>query len=312
MTSETPQTVIAKAPAKINLILRVGSPDESGYHPLVTVFQAVDVWDEVAVSPAHSDRLAIKGSVDVSGVPTDQANLVWTAVDALAHIRQHRDPLDITITKTIPVAGGMAGGSADAAAALVALNELWQMGLTRRELADVAATLGADVPFSLLGGLAFGEGRGEILTPLSRSQPLHVVCVSSPFALSTPLVYKTLDERREGREVSLPALSDSELAGVTGNDVIWLKGILANDLQPATLQLAPTVQQHLDSLHQAGALACLVSGSGPTVFGLCRDATHAAEVTVALRGKGLSAEKTMSTPLGAHLISSHSSPREGH
>jgi 4-diphosphocytidyl-2-C-methyl-D-erythritol kinase len=312
VTSASPPPVIAKAPAKINLILRVGSPDHTGYHPLVTVFQAVDVWDQVAVSPAESDQLVIEGSVDVSGVPTDQSNIVWRAVEALARIRQHREPLAITITKTIPVAGGMAGGSADAAATLVAINELWQMGLTRQELADIAATLGADVPFSLLGGLALGEGRGDVLTPLTRSQPLYLVCVSSPLALSTPLVYKTLDERREGRDVILPTLSDSELAGVTGNDVTGIIDILANDLQPATLQLAPTVQHHLDALDQAGALASLVSGSGPTVFGLCRDATHSANVADAVRGRGLSATETMSTPRGAHLISSLSSPKEGH
>ena len=306
------QTVTAKAPAKINLILRVGSPDDSGYHPLVTVFQAVDVWDEVSVTPADTDQLVVEGSVDVSGVPADHTNIVWRAVDAMAHVRHQREPLAITITKSIPVAGGMAGGSADAAATLVAVNELWQMGLTIQELTAIAATLGADVPFSLVGGVALGEGRGDILTPLSRSQPLHIVCVASPLALSTPLVYQTLDEQRQGAEVALPTLSGSEHAAVTGDAVTELAGILANDLQPATLQLAPAVQEPLDALAETGALGQLVSGSGPTVFGICADAAHASRVAKALRRGGLSATETVSTALGAHAISSLSSPKEGH
>jgi 4-diphosphocytidyl-2-C-methyl-D-erythritol kinase len=302
--------VIARAPAKINLILRVGLPGDSGYHPLVTVFQAVDLWDEVSVTPADKDHLVVEGSVDVSGVPTDHTNIVWKAVDALSQERRHREPLAITITKTIPVAGGMAGGSADAAATLVALNDLWSLGLTTQELADIAATLGADVPFSLLGGLALGEGLGDVLTALARHEPLHIVVVSSPLALSTPLVYKTLDERRGEGEGVLAALSAKEIAGVVGNDVHELANILANDLQPATLQLAPEVHDTLDALHDAGALASLVSGSGPTVFGLCEDATHAAEVAGVLRRRGLSATETVSTPGGANLISSLSSPKE--
>lgn len=310
--SASPLTVTAKAPAKINLILRVGSPDESGYHPLVTVFQAVDVWDLVSVTPADTDRLVVEGSVDVSGVPVDHTNIVWRAVDAMAHVRQHREPLAITITKSIPVAGGMAGGSADAAATLVALNDMWQMGLASQELTDIAATLGADVPFSLVGGLAVGEGRGDILTPLSRSQPLHVVCVASPLALSTPLVYKTLDARRAGREVVPQPLSASEHTAVTTKSATDLVGVLANDLQPATLQLAPAVQEPLDALAEAGALGQLVSGSGPTVFGICADAAHASRVAEALRRRGFSATETVSTALGAHPISSLSSPREDH
>ena len=306
------ETVTAKAPAKINLILRVGSPDKSGYHPLVTVFQAVDVWDEVSVSPADTDRLVVDGSVDVSGVPSDRSNIAWKAVDALSGVRGRREPLAITIMKTIPVAGGMAGGSADAAATLVAVNELWQMGLKPEELAGIAATLGADVSFSLVGGLALGEGRGDILTPLDRSQPLHVVCVASPLALSTPLVYQTLDDFRQGREVVLPALSGSERAAVSGDDVTELVKVLANDLQSATLQLAPGVQAPLDALSEAGALGQLVSGSGPTVFGICADATHASSVAETLRSRGLIATQTVSTTLGAQVISSLSAPTEAH
>jgi 4-diphosphocytidyl-2-C-methyl-D-erythritol kinase len=306
----SPPTVTATAPAKINLVLRVGAPDESGYHPLVTVFQAVDMWDEVSVSPADTDSLIVDGPVDVSGVPTDHSNIVWKAVDALSSVRGSREPLTVAITKTIPVAGGMAGGSADAAATLLAVNDLWQMGLTPQELAGIAATLGADVPFSLLGGLALGEGRGDVLTPLTRRQPMHVVVVSSSLTLSTPRVYQTLDELRGGEEAIPVSLTDRDIARVSGDDVKELIGALSNDLQPAALDLAPTVQANLDALSEAGAMAQLVSGSGPTIFGVCGDAAHASEVAEALRAKGLRAKETVSTPLGAHLISSLSSPTE--
>lgn len=306
------QTVTAKAPAKINLILRVGAPDESGYHPLLTVFQALDLWDEVSITPASADHLAVEGSIDVTGVPTDHTNIVWSAVDALARVRGHREPLSITITKTIPVAGGMAGGSADAAATLVALNELWDMGLTHEKLRDIGGTLGADVPFSLLGGLALGEGRGDLLTPLSRTQPLHVVVVTSSFPLSTPDVYRAVDELR-GKTGGVPdGLTAGEMAGVTGDDLHALAAVIANDMQPATLHLAPQVQVTIDALVDAGALASLVSGSGPTVYGLCLDASHAEKVATQLEAKGLTARHTVSTARGAHLISSLSSPTADH
>jgi 4-diphosphocytidyl-2-C-methyl-D-erythritol kinase len=308
--SASAPTVAAKAPAKVNLILRVGPPDDSGYHPLVTVFQAVDIWDEVAMSPADSDHLEIEGSVDLSGVPTDQTNIVWRAVEALSAVTGSRQPLAIRITKTIPVAGGMAGGSADAAATLVALNELWQVGCTPQQLVDIAATLGADVPFSVAGGLALGEGRGDVLTPLTRQHPIHLVVVTSPLALSTPLVYKTLDDLRGLGAGTLGALTEAELAGVTGDSSEKLAGVVVNDLQAATLQLAPAVHDNLDALSVAGALVSLVSGSGPTVYGLCGDRDHATHVADMLQRRGLSARETVSTPLGAHLISSLSSPTE--
>jgi 4-diphosphocytidyl-2-C-methyl-D-erythritol kinase len=310
--SGSPQPVIARAPAKINLVLRVGAPDDSGYHPLVTVFQAVDIWDDVMITSADTDQLTVQGQGDVTGVPTDQTNIVWSAVDALSQLRGSREPLAITIWKDIPVAGGMAGGSADAAATLVALNERWQLGLGPRHLADIAATLGADVPFSLIGGLALGEGRGDHLTPLTRQQPLHAVIVTSALTLSTPLVYKTLDGLRGEGVDPLVALSQAELASVTSGDLDGLIKVVSNDLQPATLELEPTVQETIDALREAGALVSLVSGSGPTVFGLCVDASDSATVASALRARGLNARETVSTPGGAHLISSLSSPMEAH
>lgn len=312
MESPAKTIAAARAPAKINLILRVGSPDDSGYHPLVTVFQAVDMWDEVAISPAAVDQLVVDGPGDLSGVPTDSTNIVWGAVEALSRIRGHRDPLHITITKTIPVAGGMAGGSADAAAALVALNDLWQLEVAPHELADIAATLGADVPFSLLGGLAIGEGRGDVLTPLTRDEPLHCVVIPADLSLSTPRVYKTLDQIRADAHVVARAMTDQEVSRITGGVTAGLVDVVENDLQQAALASAPTVQANLDALEEAGALVALVSGSGPTVWGLCRNSAHATEVVEVLRERGVAARAVESTPLGTHLTSYRPAPTAAH
>lgn len=311
MTSLSKAAVVARAPAKINLILRVGQPDQTGYHPLTTVFQALDMWDEVTVAQAETDRLDIDGDGDLSGVPTDSTNIVWRAVDALAEVTGHREPLHIAINKTIPVAGGMAGGSADAAATLVAVNELWQLGLSPEELEGIGRRLGADVPFSLLGGLALGEGRGDELTVLTRVNPLHCVVVTSDVTLSTPLVYSTLDDLREGVAVHLRDASGRELAAVTGAAMDGIGDILVNDLQPATLQCVPSIRGTLDAVAEAGALVSMVSGSGPTVWGACLDEAHSIEVANRMRSRGFAAKETVSTALGAHLTSPPSSPKEG-
>jgi 4-diphosphocytidyl-2-C-methyl-D-erythritol kinase len=304
--------VTALAPAKINLVLRVGAPDSSGYHPLVTVFQALDLWDEVSVSKAPQDELVIRGSGNLSGVPTDTTNIVWRAVDNLAkYLDLHsgqREPLRITVDKRIPVAGGMAGGSADAAATLVALNDLWGAGVDARQLREVGKQLGADVPFSLLGGCALGQGRGDDLTVLAAPRPLHVVIVRSPFELSTPLVYATLDSLRAGRPAALP--SGSQEAGIVTAPLEELSTRVVNDLQDAAIRLAPAVGDVLAAVSAAGSITARVSGSGPTVWGLCLDEAHAREVAQTLTEQGFDALPTRSTPLGAHLRTGFSSPTE--
>jgi 4-diphosphocytidyl-2-C-methyl-D-erythritol kinase len=303
--------VRAVAPAKVNLVLRVADPTPDGYHPLVTVFQAVDLWDEIVVSNADSDELVVIGDGDISGVPTDSRNIIWRARDLIQGAIGRSGSVGVTLTKRIPVAGGMAGGSADAAAMLVALNELWQGGLNTPDLLGLASQLGADVPFSLLGGLALGEGRGDALTICKRRQALPLVVVPSPFELSTPEVYRRFDELTPHAS-PLPTVESLLSEGFGDMTPDQLASHLANDLEPAALSLAPQIAEVATSLTEAGALASMVSGSGPTVFGLCRSEEHADKVASDMTGRGFPAVATSATSRGARLISSLSSPREDH
>lgn len=310
MTLTPPSLATAAAPAKINLLLRVGAPDASGYHPLVTVFQALDLWDEVTVTGAPRDELMVTGPGDLSGVPTDGTNIVWRAADALADHVGQRKPLSITVTKRIPVAGGMAGGSADAAATLVALNELWQLGLSQEALTEVGRGVGSDVPFCLHGGCALGQSRGDVLTPLGRNQPLHVVVVRSPFELSTPLVYATLDTLRAGEAPPLPV--PTQVVDIAVAEPERVAALLGNDLQDAAIHVAPAIGDALAAVSLAGAMTAMVSGSGPTVWGLCRDGQEARGVARTLTGQGWDAFPAQSTLLGAHLRKVSSSPTATH
>lgn len=301
MDKGTPVSVSAVAPAKINLVLRVGPPDASGYHPLTTAFQAVDIWDRVTVRSAREDVLTVVGAGDLSGVPLDDSNIVWRAVEALAERTGVRHPVGIHVEKNIPVAGGMAGGSADAAATLVAVNALWDLGLDHEALREVAGNLGSDVPFSLQGGLAIGTGRGDQLTPMTRMTPLHIVIVRSAGQLSTPAIYRRLDVLREGSPWTLPRPDELGLAQLGHMGPADVAQVAANDLGDAAIQAMPELAETLRAVTEAGALAALVSGSGPTIWGIARDRAHAEDVTDRLVQKGYLALTTMATDEGTHL-----------
>ena len=199
--------VTARVPAKLNLQLAVGPPRADGYHDLVTVFHAVGLFDEVTVEPAERDTVTVTGE-GASTVPHDGDNLALRAVAALRkRVRggNRTTGVRVSIAKRIPVAAGLAGGSADAAAALVAANELWTAGVTPQRLAEVAATIGSDVAFALLGGTAVGRGRGERLTPaLAPATQYHWVLAFAEGQLSTPKVYAALDRlRASGRDAEM-------------------------------------------------------------------------------------------------------------
>ena len=293
----------AEAPAKVNLILRVGSPDESGYHPLVTVFQAVELWDRVHLRFADNDTVTVSSPHEVSGVPLDSSNIAWKAMDRIRRISGKEAPVALHIDKAIPVAGGMAGGSADAAAALLAANALFETGLSYPELLTVAAELGSDVSFSLLGGMAVGEGRGERLTPLLREEPLALVIVRSPGELSTAQVYRHLDELREGRPPVVPEPLTLGLAErLQQGSAPEVAPLLANDLQEPALSLMPELQRTLDEVREAGAVAALVSGSGPTVLALAWSALHQEELARALQALGYQTESVLTSFAGARLL----------
>ncbi|WP_132993236.1 4-(cytidine 5'-diphospho)-2-C-methyl-D-erythritol kinase [Gordonia zhaorongruii] len=299
----------ARVPAKINLHLGVGPLREDGFHELSTLFCALSMYDDVTVRTADELSLTVRGE-SRRQVPTDASNLAARAVVELA-ARAGRDPhVAIAIDKHIPVAGGMAGGSADAAGALLAAARLWRLDLSRTELLEIAADLGSDVPFSLTGGAALGTGRGEKLLPVLHRGDFHWVIAVSGSGLSTPSVYRELDrlrDSRDGAEHSGDAGTrrpDELMVAIASGDVHAVAPLLHNDLQPAALSLQPLLRRTLRAGREAGALAGIVSGSGPTCAFLCATADAAVEVAAELSGSGVAkAVRTASGPVaGARLI----------
>jgi 4-diphosphocytidyl-2-C-methyl-D-erythritol kinase len=282
-------SVTVRAPAKINLQLAVGRPEPDGYHGLATVYQAVGLYDELTVTPgAEGSGPQIEVSGDQADqVPTDGSNLAVRAVALLAARTGNEPDVQLRLHKTIPVAGGMAGGSADAAAALVACDVLWQTGLARDELEGLGAELGADVPFALMGGTALGTGRGDVLTQALARGDFHWVLAVADGGLSTPAVYAECDRLRADRQVLEPRISERLMHALGAGDAEAVGRELTNDLQPAALSLRPALRRTLDIGEEYAALGGLVSGSGPTVAFLVADPDSALDLTVALSASGL-------------------------
>jgi 4-diphosphocytidyl-2-C-methyl-D-erythritol kinase len=282
-------SVTVRVPGKVNLYLAVGDLREDGYHELTTVFHAVSLTDEVTVRNADMLSVTMSGE-GVESLPTDDRNLAWRAAELLAdHVGRSPD-VAITIEKSIPVAGGMAGGSADAAGVLVAMNTLWELGVPRRDLHALAAHLGSDVPFALHGGTALGSGRGEELATVLARNTFHWVLAFADRGLSTPKVFAELDRLRADTSRDEPPRAEEPepvLAALASGDAVELAALLGNDLQPAALSLYPDLRRTLRAGVEAGALAGLVSGSGPTCAFLCASATAAVDVGAELAGAGV-------------------------
>jgi 4-diphosphocytidyl-2-C-methyl-D-erythritol kinase len=278
----------------VNLQLAVGPAGLDGYHGVVTVYQAISLYDEVTVRSADRTTVHITGR-DAAVVPTGPTNLASKAVTALARAigRSRRPGVRIDIRKRIPAAAGLAGGSADAAATLVACNELWRAGLAQAELCEVAARLGSDVPFALVGGTAVGRGRGEQLTAALVSGTYHWALAFAADGLSTPAVYATCDRLRAARsadgaaEVAAPQLSGPLMTALRSGDPVAVGRQLSNDLQPAAISMRPELRRALTAGEEVGAVGAIVSGSGPTCLFLARDAKHAREIAVSLTGAGI-------------------------
>ncbi|GAA3935101.1 4-(cytidine 5'-diphospho)-2-C-methyl-D-erythritol kinase [Pseudoclavibacter caeni] len=307
------QQITTRTPGKINLLLAVGARGADGYHPLVTVFHAVGVHEDVTVARAAEWRLAITGP---RRLPPDDDNLALRAGRLLA---SRADPwrtaatprtlaASITLRKRVPVGGGMAGGSADAAGALVALARLWRLDVTRQQLVDLAGELGADVPFGISGGVAIGTGRGDRLTQVIARRTFHWVLVPDAEPLSTPAVYARFDEMVADGAIT-PTTREAALARVervvtalSAGDAAALAASLGNDLQEPALTLRPRLQQVLDLGAELGAAGAIVSGSGPTVALLARDAHHAAGLSQSLLARGHETIVTTSSHRGAHVL----------
>jgi 4-diphosphocytidyl-2-C-methyl-D-erythritol kinase len=275
------ESVTVRAPAKVNLYLAVGDTRPDGFHELTTVYQAIALYDEVTVRPGDSLTVSVTGS-QADEVPRDSSNLAAVAVQVLAERHGRETDVAISIRKGIPVAGGCAGGSADAAAALVAVDHLWGLGLSRSELTEVAAELGSDVPFSLAGGTALGTGRGEQLTPVLGAGIYTWVLALAEGGLSTPAVYGELDRLRAGGSAKVSADASSVLSALRAGSSEVLGQALANDLQDAALSLRPELGDLLAFGAEVGAVGGVVSGSGPTVAFLALDDSHAAELADAV------------------------------
>ncbi len=279
-------SVTVRVPGKVNLHLAVGDRREDGFHELTTVFQAVSLVDEVTVRNADVLSLELVGE-GADELPTDDRNLAWRAAERLAEHVGRAPDVSIMIDKSIPVAGGMAGGSADAAAVLVAMNSLWELALPRRDLRMLAAQLGSDVPFALHGGTALGTGRGEELATVLSRNTFHWVLAFADSGLSTPAVFSELDRLREDGDPPRLAEPGPVLAALAAGDPEQLAPLLGNEMQAAAVSLEPPLRRALRAGVDAGALAGIVSGSGPTCAFLCASAAAAVDVGTQLSGAGV-------------------------
>ncbi|MGW7051830.1 4-(cytidine 5'-diphospho)-2-C-methyl-D-erythritol kinase [Streptomyces sp. NPDC054887] len=278
-------TVTVRVPAKVNVQLAVGGARPDGFHDLANVFLAVGLYDTVTATPSDALRITCSGP-DAGQVPLDVTNLAARAALALAARHGLSPDVHLHIDKDIPVAGGMAGGSADGAGALLACDTLWGTRSSRAELLEICAELGSDVPFSLVGGAALGTGRGEKLSAIEVGGAFHWVFAVADGGLSTPAVYAEFDRLTAGTRVPAPTARPALLDALRTGDAAALAGALVNDLQPAALSLRPSLAATLAVGAEAGALAGLVSGSGPTTAFLAKDADAAESVAAALVASG--------------------------
>jgi len=297
-----PGPVTVRVPAKVNLELLVGPPREDGYHALSTVFHAVSLYDDVTVAVAEEWGVTVAGPL-ARGVPTDGDNIALRAA-RLVESRFEVDPVHVSIRKGIPVSGGMAGGSADAAATLVALDHLWDLGLDREELEELGAELGSDVPFLVAGGTAVGSGRGELLAPVLARGTYHWVFALAEGGLSTPEVYAECDRLRGTDDVPEPVANPALMSALRSGDARELAPQLSNDLQDAAISLRPDLGEVLAAGMEYGALGGIVSGSGPTTAFLVEDNEAGIDLAVALTASGVVRDvRRASGPVhGAHVI----------
>ena len=297
--------VSVRVPAKVNLQLSVGPRRADGFHELATVFHAVGLHDEVTVRsrpPGSGIALSCIGD-GIADVPLDASNLAWQAAELIAGSARLEPDVEIRINKNIPVAGGMAGGSADAAATLLACDSLWKLDSPRTVLDQLCSELGSDVTFALHGGTAIGTNRGERLTGVLAQGTFHWVFALAGEGLSTAAVYAECDRLRADQEVPPPSVAEPLMQALRAGDPVMLGRSLHNDLQPAAFSLRPSLKRVIDAGEEAGALGGIVSGSGPTCAFLARSAEHALDIAVSLTSTGLvrSVKRTSGPVPGARI-----------
>jgi 4-diphosphocytidyl-2-C-methyl-D-erythritol kinase len=302
------QVVHARAPGKINVFLKVGKVMEDGYHDVATAYQSVSLYEDVRAHPADDFSVEFSGPIDTSGLATDGTNLAIKAARLLARKTGYRGGVRLEIEKHVPIAGGMGGGSADAAATLLACDALWGTNLSKEELLALAAKLGADVPFSFTGGTAIGTGRGDQLSPALAKGQFQWVLALAEFGMSTPGVYTELDRHRDRHAQDIfpaesqPTVDPNVLQALRAGDPRMLAESMHNDLQAPALHLAPGLGRVLELGEANGALAGIISGSGPTVAFLVADSDSALELQVALSASRLNMVRAVGPVHGARLV----------
>ncbi len=302
--------VRATAQGKINLFFSVGSVMPDGYHDVVSLYQAIELQERVSIRITDEQvgmLFEVGGTLSIAqldSVPKTNSNLVVKAANKILSMAGLDDQsFDFEIVKQVPVAGGLAGGSADAAAALLATNELLATRFSQNRLSEAAAALGADIPFALLGGTAIGTGRGEQLVKVEGAATLHLVVILNDGGLSTPDVYRTLDRQREDSALQTPVANiDALVSALVNGDLENVVANIHNDLQSAALELMPELELTIAAAERDGALKAFVSGSGPTVIAVARDAQHAIELAGKLQNANFNCVVTKTSTSGATLI----------
>lgn len=309
MTFEaSPRMVHVRAPGKINVFLKVGAVMDDGYHDVATAYQAVSLYEDVRAYRADDFRVAFSGRIDTSELPTDGSNLAIKAARMLARMTGYRGGVRLEIEKRVPIAGGMGGGSADAAATLIACDALWGTACSRDDLLGLAAQLGSDVPFALIGGTAIGTGRGDQLSPALAKGQFQWVLALADAGISTPDVYAELDRHRERHAqdifpaVAQPSVDTDVLQALRAGDPHMLAESLFNDLQAPSLHLSPGIARVIEIGEANGALAGIVSGSGPTVAFLAADIDNALDLQIALSAARLTVVRATGPVHGARVI----------
>ena len=311
MTSAAaPKMVHARAPGKINVFLKVGALLDDGYHDLATAFQAVSLYEDIRATAATDFSVTFSGSIDTSSLATDGSNLAIKAATMLAHRAGYRKGVHLEIEKHVPIAGGMGGGSADAAATLLACDSLWGTDLSREDLLELATQLGSDVPFAFTGGTAIGTGRGDQLSPALAKGSFQWVLALADFGMSTPLVYSELDRHRDRHAQDIfpattqPQVDANVLQALRAGDPHMLAEVLHNDLQAPSLHLEPQLGAVIELGEENGALAGMISGSGPTIAFLVVDLDAALELEMALSAARLTVVRATGPVHGARLVGS--------
>jgi 4-diphosphocytidyl-2-C-methyl-D-erythritol kinase len=308
MTTEAGRVVHARAPGKINVYLGVGALGDDGYHEIATAYQAVSLYEDVHASDAPDFSVAFTGPVDLSELETDGSNLAIRAATLLARTTGYRRGVHLEIEKNVPVAGGMGGGSADAAATLLACDALWGTDLSREELLELATSIGADVPFTFSGGTAIGTGRGDQLSPALAQGQFQWVLAFAAFGMRTPDVYRELDLHRERHALDIfpaqaqPRVDPNVLQALRAGDPHMLAESLYNDLQAPALHLEPRLAEVIELGEENGALAGIVSGSGPTIAFLAADLDAALELQIALSAARHTVARATGPVHGARIL----------